>query len=349
MGLTVGCAVCHDHKFDPISQKEFYRLYAFFNNSADAAMDGNALLPKPILRLPTADQRQQQDSLKRQVTGVQDRIRTELAKVDGEGASRRDANMRGVSRRDATTGDPLAAWEEKKRADRGAGLPEPVKGAVLTDRGKRTLEQRKQIRDYYLEHVDAKTRPVFDPLHRQLDALSKKLADLEAAIPATMVVEELNPPRDAFVLKRGEYDKRGEKVTRGVPAALPPLPQGAPLNRLGLAKWLVDPSHPLTARVTVNRFWQHCFGTGIVKTAEDFGAQGELPSHPELLDWLATEFVSSGWNVKQLQKLIVTSAAYRQSSRVTPRLLERDPENRLLARAHGFAWTPRWSATTPWR
>ena len=134
-----------------------------------------------------------------------------------------------------------------------------------------------------------------------------------------------------------------------MPAALPPLPQGAPLNRLGLASGWLDPSHPLTARVTVNRFWQHCFGTGIVKTAEDFGAQGELPSHPELLDWLATEFVSSGWNVKQLQKLIVTSAAYRQSSRVTPRLLERDPENRLLAGAHGFTWTPRWSATTPWR
>src|SRR5262249_36300280 len=125
-------------------------------------------------------------------------------------------------------------------------------------------------------------------------------------------------------------------VSAGVPAALPPLPPGAPNNRLGLAQWLVHPSHPLTARVAVNRIWQMFFGTGLVKTAENFGSQGEPPSHPELLDWLATEFVRGGWNVKSLQRLIVTSATYRQSSKVSAELLARDPENRLLARGPRF-------------
>jgi hypothetical protein len=148
-----------------------------------------------------------------------------------------------------------------------------------------------------------------------------------------MVMQELPKPRDTFRLVRGQYDKKGEKVTAGTPVHLLPLSKDAPPNRLGLARWLVDPAHPLTARVIVNRYWQMYFGTGLVKTAEDFGSQGEWPSHPELLDWLATEFVRTGWDVKQMQRLIVTSAAYRQSSAVTPRLVARDPENRLLARA----------------
>src|SRR5204862_2663945 len=137
-------------------------------------------------------------------------------------------------------------------------------------------------------------------------------------------------------LVRGTYNKPGPKVSRGVPACLPPLPPDAPNNRLGLAQWLVDPAHPLTPRVTVNRYWQTFFGTGLVKTVEDFGVQGERPSHPELLDWLATEFIRSGWNVKHVQRLIVTSATYRQISRTTPELLARDPENRLLARGPRF-------------
>src|SRR5881296_1642747 len=151
-----------------------------------------------------------------------------------------------------------------------------------------------------------------------------------------MVAKELDKPRDTFVLMRGEYDKKGEKVESGVPAILPPWPKDAPKNRLGLAKWLVDPSHPLTARVNVNRFWQQFFGVGIVKTAEDFGAQGERPSQPELLDWLATEFIRTGWDVKAMQRLIVTSATYRQSSASVRERTERDPENRLLARGPRF-------------
>jgi hypothetical protein len=125
-------------------------------------------------------------------------------------------------------------------------------------------------------------------------------------------------------------------VEPGVPASLPPLPAGAENNRLGFAKWVVDPGNPLLARVTINRFWQMYFGTGIVKTTEDFGMQGEWPSHPELLDWLATEFIRTGWDTKAMQKLIVTSATYRQSSKTSPELQQRDPENRLLARAPRF-------------
>jgi hypothetical protein len=146
-----------------------------------------------------------------------------------------------------------------------------------------------------------------------------------------MVMEE-GTPRETHVLERGEYDKPGEKVTPGVPGILSAPSSSHPQNRLDLATWLTSPSNPLTARVAVNRYWQMYFGRGLVKTSEDFGTQGERPSHPELLDWLADEFMRSGWDVKALQRLIVTSATYRQSSRVTAELLARDPENRLLAR-----------------
>jgi Protein of unknown function (DUF1553) len=146
------------------------------------------------------------------------------------------------------------------------------------------------------------------------------------------MMAEMPRRRDSFILQRGEYNKPGEKVEPGLPSFLPPMPAGMPNDRLGLAKWIASGENPLTARVTVNRFWQMMFGTGLVKTIEDFGSQGEWPSHPELLDWLATEFVRSGWNVKHMMKLMVTSAAYRQDSRATPELIQRDPENRLLAR-----------------
>jgi hypothetical protein len=159
---------------------------------------------------------------------------------------------------------------------------------------------------------------------------------LEAEIPTTMVMQELEEPRETFILARGQYDQPTDKVTPAVPAALPALPEGVPNNRLGFAKWLVDPSHPLTARVTVNRFWMHYFGTGIVRTAEDFGIQGEWPTHPELMDWLATEFIDREWDIKAMQKKIVMSATYRQSSRIPDGLLEKDPENLLLARGSRF-------------
>jgi hypothetical protein len=145
-------------------------------------------------------------------------------------------------------------------------------------------------------------------------------------------MQELPKPRATYILIRGAYNKPGAEVTAATPAMLPPLSPRLPRNRLGLARWLVEPANPLTARVTVNRLWQSLFGVGLVRTTEDFGTQGELPSHPELLDWLATEFVRRDWDMKAMLRLLVTSSTYRQSSRLTPILHERDPENRLLAR-----------------
>ena len=178
-----------------------------------------------------------------------------------------------------------------------------------------------------LEILEARTR-----LH---DA-SAKHAEFLGDLPTTMVMQEKPGPREAPLLIRGQYDKPGEVVAAGVPASLPPLSASLPGNRLGLAQWLVDPENPLTARVAVNRFWQMLFGEGLVRTAEDFGSQGEPPSHPELLDWLAADFIRSGWDVKRLHKLIVSSGVYRQSSKITPQLWARDPENRLLARGPRF-------------
>jgi hypothetical protein len=172
---------------------------------------------------------------------------------------------------------------------------------------------------------------------REEQAKQEKAAH-EKRVPTVMVMEDLPKPRPTYVLKRGQYDvpDKSQQVEPGVPACLPPLPAGASKNRLGLARWLIAPANPLLARVTVNRFWQRYFGTGLVATAEDFGVRGERPSHPELLDWLAVEFRESGWDVKHLQKLIVTSATYRQASKASPALLHKDPENRLLARGPRF-------------
>ena len=216
-------------------------------------------------------------------------------------------------------------------ADRELIAPESIVALAKIGPAKRTAPQRKQLADYRLSQL---------PEHRRLSdeaaALRKQLAAAEAEIPTTLVMEEMKEARPTFVLMRGAYDKPGEKVTAATPAVLPALASDLPRDRLGLAKWLVSPQNPLTARVTVNRLWQQVFGTGLVKTSEDFGAQGAPPSHPELLDWLAGEFIRSGWDVKHLMKLMVTSATYRQQSQLTPLLRERDPENRLLARGPRF-------------
>ena len=196
--------------------------------------------------------------------------------------------------------------------------------------GKRTPAEVAEVRDYFLTYAAPEA---LRTAHSELKSLRLEKQDLDRQIPTAMVMSELAKPRETFVLARGDYRNQTEKVQPGVPAMLPPLPKDAAATRLSLAKWLVDPAHPLTARVAVNRFWQMYFGTGIVKTQEDFGVQGEPPVHPELLDWLATEFIRTGWDTRAMQRLIVTSATYRQSSKVTAALLEKDPENRLLARA----------------
>jgi mono/diheme cytochrome c family protein len=265
MGLTVGCCRCHDHKFDPIKSKEFYQLFAFFNNLDGPALDGNAALPAPIVRVPTAEQRARLDQVRQTITSLRGHIDDEAA----------------------------LAWYTKSQA------------AVA-------------------------------PLRRQLASAERERTRIDKQMPATLVFKERPNLKPSYVLKRGEYDQRGEQVARDTPKFLPPLPDRAKRDRLALAQWLLSPDHPLTARVQVNRMWQQLFGVGLVKTTEDFGSQGEPPSNPELLDFLAVQFRADGWDMKQMLKRLVLSATYRQSSRVTRDPLARDPENRLLSRGPRF-------------
>jgi hypothetical protein len=214
----------------------------------------------------------------------------------------------------------------------GLASPREVEAIVEVPPARRTAGEAHRLRRYYLARYASRDIREADALLQRLLDQRRKLID---SFPTTMVMRELLAPRQAHVLMRGQYDRPGEKVQPGVPEALGPAkPQaaGKAVNRLDLARWLMDARNPLTARVAVNRQWQMLFGTGLVKTTEDFGAQGEPPSHPELLDWLAVELRESGWDVKALLRRIVTSSTYRQSSRLTPDLLRRDPDNRLLAR-----------------
>jgi len=517
MGLTMGCARCHSHKFDPISHKDFYQFFAFFNNVPEVGLDGKAGNAVPFLPLPTPAQQTELDELdtaiKTREAELDDTIvlplqtawETALAdappplntngliahyELDGNlsdlsGRYQHGRTLRGdptfepgqVGRALSFDGDTdvsfgkvgafdranmfsLAVWlkgrtkqptaifrkVDLERPGRGyewylddvaivgiqrwaarltitltsdapagaiqirtrerlnqsdwyhitltyngsgkaAGLhlylngklldTEVVKdaltGPIATDAalrvampftgqidelrlynralgpeeitqlavhysprvivsgvtGKRSKDEAAGVRDYFLTHAAPDS---LRTVHAELKALRIQQQALQKQIPTTMVMSELKTPRDTFVLARGDYRNQTEKVQPGVPSMLPPLPADAPLNRLTLARWLVHPKHPLTSRVAVNRFWQMNFGTGIVKTQEDFGVQGEAPAHPELLDWLATEFIRTGWDVRAMQRLIVTSATYRQSSSVTAELLEKDPENRLLSR-----------------
>jgi len=206
---------------------------------------------------------------------------------------------------------------------------ESISEIVAMAPGDRTAAQRDKL---YLCFLDQYAPQDIQTAWRDVTALERERDALWESFPTVMVMEEMEPRRPTYRLDRGAYDNPAEPVSPGVPAVLPPLPQDGPANRLALARWLVDPQHPLTARVTVNRFWQMYFGTGIVKTAENFGTQGDFPSHPALLDWLATTFIDSGWDVKAIQRAIVTSATYRQASPVTAEEFEADPENRRLAR-----------------
>ncbi|MFO0824597.1 MAG: DUF1553 domain-containing protein [Gemmataceae bacterium] len=233
--------------------------------------------------------------------------------------------------------DDVALYSGATPADEVAQLAaDPVLRLLAIPAGNRTPEQTALIAGHFLRAGDTAYQAKAKQLAQKADAERK----VERGLTSVMVMEDLPTAqmRQTFVLNRGQYDqpKKNELVTPGVPAAFPPLPEDAPANRLGLAKWLTRPDHPLTARVTINRFWQLFFGEGLVRTTEDFGLQGEMPSHPELLDALAVDFVKSGWDVKQLVKQIVTSETYRQSSALTPALRERDPENRLLARGPRF-------------
>ncbi len=215
-------------------------------------------------------------------------------------------------------------------------IHDKLREALAIAADKRNDAQRKDIADYYLN-----SNAALNAAKKAADDARNSRNSYERSLPRTMVMRERAEPRETFILVKGAYNVFSDKVEHGVLSEILPLPSNAAKNRLALAQWLVSPEHPLTARVTVNRFWQQFFGTGLVKTADDFGIQGDRPSHPELLDWLAVEFRESGWNVKHLVKLMVTSAAYRQSSKIAPGMAERDPDNRLLARGPRFR-LPSW-------
>ncbi|QDU95282.1 DUF1553 domain-containing protein [Lignipirellula cremea] len=228
---------------------------------------------------------------------------------------------------------------DRQLSDASIGLlatATPISQIASTPVSQRTPGETAKLKAYFLRHA---APPALRELHRQRANVLRQRTLLSEELPDVMVMQELPQRRPAYILERGQYDKPGREVERGVPAALHPFPQGAPDDRLGLAQWLVDPANPLTARVAVNRAWQLFFGAGLVQTTEDFGTQGERPSHPELLDWLSVEFVESGWDLKRLHRLIVMSAVYRQSSHGSVDLTERDPENRWLSRGPRFRLT----------
>ena len=203
------------------------------------------------------------------------------------------------------------------------GVPADIREIAGRDKARRSRAQGKRLREYFLTH------------HNPSQALKERIAAIEkekaGSFPETMIMQDMARPRATHILNRGQYNEPGEAVEPGVPGIFPKMRKNE-RNRLGFAQWLVDPAHPLTARVAVNRYWQRVFGMGLVKTSEDFGIQGELPSHPELLDWLALEFIRSGWDTKQMHRLMLNSATYRQTSHVGAASYRRDPDNRLLAR-----------------
>ena len=490
LGLTTGCAVCHDHKFDPVSQKEFYELSAFFNNTTQAAMDGNIKDTPPTVFVPARPDRERWLALAGEtkrvegaLAGRRDAVRPEFlawlkgampkdveatlpaqglqlkARLDDrdvkaparatlEVASAGDfekdqafsyglwvkpatANMNGplLARMDdgkdytgwdlwteggrvAThiihkwDGDALKvtstgmlaanAWNHVFVTYDGSGKAAGVtiyidgkaqatgppvdrlKGSIRTEvplklaqRDRAVLADNAQFHDLRIYNralpaaevaalnqggpaldavakaADARTDGDVDAAFRWFlasrdeptRALRAELAKLEGEArelkgrgTVAHVMNERSEPASAYILFRGDYDKRRDQVGAATPAALPPMGPDLPRNRLGLARWLFRPEHPLTARVTVNRFWQELFGTGLVRTTGDFGLSGELPSDPELLDWLAVEFRESGWDVKRFFKMLVMTTAYQQSAVASPADIERDPANRLVAR-----------------
>ncbi len=312
LGLTLNCCRCHDHKFDPVLQKEYYSLFAYFNQTPVTGGGGDPQT-KPVVELASPEQTAKLKELAEKVTAAT----KALDEFEGR-----------LFPRDK--GKPANASEKSR------DLPKEVKDALGKPANSRNRNQLSAIEKHF-----AKSEPEYAKLVKSLISAVSQRDDASRQVPRVMVMEDMPKPRDSFVYLKGLYNKPGDKVSANVPAVLPALPQGAASNRLALANWLVSPDHPLTPRVTVNRFWQQIFGIGLVKTVEDFGVQGERPGNQELLDWLAVEFREIGWSQKKILRLMLTSATYRQSSKVTPALSERDPENRLLARGPRFRM-PSW-------
>ncbi|MDR3637126.1 MAG: PSD1 and planctomycete cytochrome C domain-containing protein [Isosphaeraceae bacterium] len=340
LGLTAGCAVCHDHKYDPLSAAEFYSLYAFFYSAAGPALDGNVLRTDPFLKLPTTEQRDKLAALDRQLAGARAELAMRYQALSYNDPAEAPSTGPAGAKPPEDASKSFRGWLKQGDGPLAKNVPADLKPALNQGKtGTVPPDAEKRLREFFLQNVCETTKGQFQPLLETIAARTKERDSLDNAIVGTFIFKELDQPREAFVMMRGQYDKPGRKVEPGTPAVLPALKKAnanGRATRLDLARWLVSPEQPLTARVAVNRFWQQLFGTGLVKTSFDFGSQGEPPSHPELLDWLAVTFREQGWDVKALLRLMVSSATFRQSSRVTPEVLKRDPENRLYARGPRF-------------
>lgn len=314
LGLTIGCAQCHDHKYDPISQREYYQLYAFFNSTAFSPGDPAA----PRIDVPSLDQIRAKEPERLA------QIRADIKRLEQE-----------LKDQSTQIAEDLTAWEKTLTDDDKKKLPFNIKNAVDLPPMDRSEVHKRDLDGYF------RGLPIAREKYPQLNEIAR-LRESEPKFSTTMVTREISPPRESYVQIRGDFLRKGAKVEPTIPAIFNRLrdPQSTatgPANRLWLAEWLVSQDNPLTARVMVNRYWQRLFGRGLVDTENDFGTQGDRPTHPELLDWLANQFRRSGpspraWDLKGLHRLIVTSATYRQSSHSRDDLVEVDPLNKLLAR-----------------
>lgn len=311
LGLTMACAQCHDHKYDPITHKDYYQFFAYFNNVDETGRvdvrNGRLQVGKPRLELPTEEQTQQL----KEIAAELDPVNKALAKADKQIV------------------EQLEAWVEKNR-DSPPTMGRDIFNALKKQTAERNRYEQRILKNWYLLNV---AKDDWRKLKQAQDAIENTRSQAKSKVISVMVMRDRKNPRTTNVFDRGAYDAPKEEVFANVPHFLPPLPKSAKANRLSLANWLVDRRNPLTSRVAVNRYWQTFFGVGIVKTSEDFGVQSELPSHPELLDWLAVEFMDGDWDVKRMHRMIVTSETYLQSSRFRKELVDIDPENRLLARS----------------
>ena len=305
LGLTLGCARCHDHKYDPISQREFYQLFAFFNSidelsGAFSDGEGRARAFEPLLEFGSDEQYARRDAVKAQLQAMRD----EQSRYEKDLLSKQ------------------AEWEADLTEEDLQALPLGVRRILSKPPAERVKGRLVYVKNEFLAQD-----PGVQERRKAIAAVNRLLPK----IPSTLVMRELPQPRPTRILEQGDFLRPGERVQAGTPAVLPPFEFDEP-SRLNLARWIVDSRNPLTPRVTVNRIWQRYFGLGIVATEDDFGTQGDRPSHPELLDWLASEFVALDWSLKALHRLIVTSATYRQSSAFRADLAAVDPSNQLLGR-----------------
>lgn len=315
LGSSIECAQCHNHKYDPFTQRDYYQLFAYFNNTPlEVKGDGVTYeFVGPKMELPLADEQ-----------------RDELAQLEAQRSELASQLEPLVAERREGLGD----WEQQFASSQAEAstlpeLPKAIAAIVARPADKRNANQKQQLDDYFVD-LD----PPIKKLRGQIADLQKKIDAIQPTTTLVMIEDE--KPRMTTVFKRGSFLDAGEPVSMSTPDALPELSNVESQDRRELAKWLTSRDNPLTARVAVNRWWAEIFGRGIVATLEDFGTQGERPTHPELLDWLAIELMDSGWSMKHVHRQIVLSATYQQSSRVTPQLLKRDPYNKLYARAPRF-------------